>query len=151
MDDAEIILNAEGYELGKQEYRESEAPEGEIIDQSPGSGTEAEKGSRVDVVVSKGTDQIPVPNVIGKPYDEARQILTDAGFVVGEPSYVESDIYKKGAVMMQDPDGGKAKKGSVINLTVSKGEAVVTPDPGPGGEDPGDNPGGGEDNGEGDE
>ena len=53
--------------------------------------------------------------------------------------------------MMQDPDGGKAKKGSVINLTVSKGEAVVTPDPGPGGEDPGDNPGGGEDNGEGDE
>lgn len=125
---AEAALTAEGYVLGKVTTEESESQEGTVIGQSPGADEELEKGSRVDIVLSDGTDEVDVPSVVGRTYDEAREMLENAGFSVGQPSYEESDIYEKNKVIGQSVTG-KAKKGTVIYLTISKGAPEVTPDP----------------------
>lgn len=127
-DAAEAALEAEGYSLGKVTTEEDPAPEGTVIYQDPAEGTELEKGGRVNIVLSEGEKEIDVPLVEGRTYDEARQILESAGFSVGTPSYEESDTYEKNVVITQDIKG-KAKKGTVITLTLSKGKPEVTPPP----------------------
>ncbi|MGN0658606.1 MAG: Stk1 family PASTA domain-containing Ser/Thr kinase [Emergencia sp.] len=127
---AEQVLKASGYELGQVSYEESDQDEGEIIRQDPTGNAEEKQGSAVNVVVSKGTDKISVPSLLGKTYDQAREELEAAGFTVGKPSYQESDVYGKNLVMDQYPAAGeKAKKGSTVTLTVSMGSPQVTPDP----------------------
>lgn len=147
--DAEAALEAEGYSLGKVTSEESEYPEGTVIRQDPGADEELEKGGRVNIVLSEGTDEVDVPSVTGRTYDEAREILEKAGFSVGQPSYQESDTYDKNIVMMQSATG-KAKKGTVIYLTVSKGKPEVTPPDDPS-DEPDDPDDGGDGSGEGNE
>lgn len=126
VDEAEAILKAAGYQLGSVKYIESDEEEGTVIDQDPGEGTEMEKDGRVNIWVSEGTDEVDVPSVTGRNYDEAREILENAGFSVGQPTYEESDTYDKNVVILQSATG-KAKKGTVIYLTVSKGKPEITP------------------------
>ena len=47
------------------ELRDSDAPENEVVRQSPAGGTSAERGDEVTIVVSRGEQQTEVPNVTG--------------------------------------------------------------------------------------
>lgn len=142
-DSIRALLEASNYQLGSVTYQESDAEEGEIINQDPGAGTEAEEGTSVNVVVSKGTDKRTVPTLVGLSVDEAKQAIVDAGFTVGSISYAESTVYKQNIVMEQQYDAGeKLEEGTKINIVVSKGEPeVVTP---PEETDPGTGEGGGD-------
>jgi serine/threonine-protein kinase len=57
-------------------------PANQVIRLDPSPGTEVPRDSQVNVVVSKGPELIPVPDVTGKSVPEATQILQAAGFVV---------------------------------------------------------------------
>lgn len=128
-DNAETALAQFGLLLGKVSYEESDKPEGTIISQSPASGEEAEEGSYISVVVSKGGGAV-VPNVVGKTIADAKRDILKAGYDVGSIEYEESESYSKNCVIWQSPDGNtKASEGEEINLIVSKGA------PSPGGED----------------
>ncbi len=59
--------------------KESSAPVGEVIRQSPSAGSEVEPGSTVAIVVSAGKQEAKVPNVIGKLRSEAVEALRAAG------------------------------------------------------------------------
>lgn len=127
-ENVEAILQANNYNLGGVSYEESDAPEGQIINQDPGAGTEAEKGTIVNITVSKGTDKVAVPKLIGLTIDEARAEIEKAGFTFGNPSYEESTVYAKNIVMGANySEGEKVQKGATINLTISSGVAEVTP------------------------
>jgi len=130
-DIVENALKAEGYELGEVYEEESEAEVGVIIRQDPGSGSTAAKGTKVNIYISKGTDKVPVPPLIGLSIDDARAALEKAGLVMGSPNYEESSVYAKNIVIKSTPmEGEKVKKGTVIILTVSKGEPeTVVPEP----------------------
>ena len=146
------LLKASNYTLGSVSYEESDAEEGEIIRQDPGAGQEAEEGSAVNIVVSKGTDKKEVPTLVGLTVDEAKQAIVDAGFSVGTVSYAESTVYAKNIVMEQQYVAGeKLKEGAKINIVVSKGEPEVAPPDKPTEPDPGDDEepeeGGGEEEG----
>ena len=73
---------------------------------------------------------IQVPDVIGKPLEEARAILTEAGLQVDEQvDQKPSDEYEEGIVVDQSKQGIAVKEGSLIRLTVSSGpEPVQMPD-----------------------
>jgi eukaryotic-like serine/threonine-protein kinase len=85
----------------------------------PVEGSVVQKGTRVTLYVSSGPEQAPVPDVRGKPRDQAETILGDAGFRVTVTER-ESD-QKAGTVLDQTPaPGGKADKGSEVRLVVAK-------------------------------
>jgi len=69
-----------------------------------------------------------VPNVIGKPFDEAVAILAEANFTATVQE-VDSDA-PAGTVVAQSPGpGASVTAGSLVTLSVSTGEAPNTPVP----------------------
>lgn len=130
IDSVEEILAKYNLNLGKVRYEDSEEPEGTVISQSPESGTEAEEGSYISVVVSNGNkNECVVPNLTGKTIAEAKKLIKEAGFKVGSVDYEESNAYSKNYVMWQQYDPNTTlEKGSYIDIIVSKGQPAAPPD-----------------------
>ncbi|MBR5315394.1 MAG: Stk1 family PASTA domain-containing Ser/Thr kinase [Firmicutes bacterium] len=123
-------LEAQGYKLGTVKEEESDAEKGEIIRQDPGAGAEAEQGTTINIVVSKGTDKVRIPSLLGLTLDEAKETLKEHGFVIGSVTYEESTVYAKNIVMGQEyAEDDKVKKGTKVGVVVSKGEPEAVPEP----------------------
>jgi eukaryotic-like serine/threonine-protein kinase len=99
---------------------------GRVIDSSPAAGTSLERGSTVTLRVSRGAEQVAVPDVVGETEENARSALEGAGLRAGEVTEEESDE-EPGTVIEQSPAaGGKLARGSAVDLVVAK--AVEVPD-----------------------
>ncbi len=91
-----------------------------VISQYPAGNTEVDVGSVVNLTVSKGKEMIKVPTVAGSSVENAKQRLTDAGFVVNVV-YTETSSYSEGTVISSDPkEGTELPSGSTVTLTVAK-------------------------------
>ena len=124
IEDAQLKLEKLDLNLEVVEYEKSDKYEaGEIISQDPEAGDMVRKNTTVEVVVSKGSDEALVPNVIGKSEEEATGILDAAGYKVKVRE--ETSTATKGEVLNQDPSAGvKLKKGETVTITVSNGKGV---------------------------
>lgn len=98
---------------------------GEVLRQDPAPGTEVAYGTTIDLVVSEGPPPVDVPDVTGRPVEEAVRILTDAGFRV---STVQTySTAPRGQVVSTTPRRGvEAPYGSTVKVYVSRGRAPVT-------------------------
>jgi beta-lactam-binding protein with PASTA domain/predicted Ser/Thr protein kinase len=98
---------------------------GRVLEQDPEAGERVEEGSPVTIIVSRGPQPVPVPDVVGLTEEEAREELEDAGFEVGSVTPRESEE-EEGTVVDQSPPGGTdARPGSAVELVVSSGPATV--------------------------
>ena len=98
---------------------------GLLIDGSPASGSDVRKDSTVDLIVSKGIEQVALTNYQGKTSDEAQNELTSAGLIVSS-KYEYSDSVPIGTVISQTPnDVSSIAKGEKIILVVSKGPSKI--------------------------
>jgi serine/threonine-protein kinase len=89
-------------------------PQGQVMDQSPDADASTFKGTTVTLTVSKGVETFPVPDVIGKPRNEARDIVERAGFRV---SFADFPGRRGRTVVDQDPAGGeRRRKGTTVTL-----------------------------------
>ncbi|MFH1715084.1 MAG: PASTA domain-containing protein [Elusimicrobiota bacterium] len=101
---------------------ESKILPGIIIDQSPPAGSKVRQGKVIRVVISKGIEQVNVPEVLGKELRVAEIEIENSALFVGQESYEYSLYIDKDIVMDQDPNPGElVEKGYFINLIVSKG------------------------------
>lgn len=130
-EEAQIAIEQAGFKVGevKNVYDDSAEP-GTVVGQSPKGGEQAEKGSRINIDVSQGSEEIEVPDVMGMTLDEARKAITVAGFSVGETTKEYSDSVEEGKVMRQTPTSGTmAAQGSKVDLVISQGtDQVEVPD-----------------------
>jgi serine/threonine-protein kinase len=94
---------------------------GKIAAQTPAKDTTAKAGSTVTYQLSKGPEEVEVPNVIGWSQSSASDALREAGFTVVVNSE-ENDTVDVGVVFYQSVSG-TASKGSEIVLTVSSGSS----------------------------
>ena len=80
------VAAVEGQQLVVRRVDEFHAriPAGQVVGTRPQGGTQAPRGSTVDVVVSKGPDVVKVPAITGKTLDQATAALEAAGLAVGE-------------------------------------------------------------------
>lgn len=62
----------------KYEYSDT-VKEGYVISQSLPEQTTVAIGSEIELVISSGKESVDVPDVFGKSYAEAKQMLTDSG------------------------------------------------------------------------
>ena len=102
---------------------DSEVEANNVATQSPTADSTAKEGDTVTYHLSKGPEDIEVPDVVGKDRFTAEEELTAAGFKV-EIAYDSSDVYDEGYVFSQSATG-TAKKGSTITLYVSTGVAQL--------------------------
>jgi eukaryotic-like serine/threonine-protein kinase len=99
--------------------------QGEVFQQQPAAGRRIETGSAVTISVSRGVQQVEVPNVIGQSQDDAEAAIADAGLRVGDVGDEFSD-QPEGTVIGQSPDPGtEVDRGSAVSITVSAGPATV--------------------------
>ena len=122
VEDAKSTLTSLGI-LTDVTYEESDSvAEGVVISTDVSVGAQIDKGSKVTLKASAGTQGVEVPNVVDLTFDEANTQLVSKGFLVNKTeSY--SDTVEAGRVISQTPsEGNKAPKGSVITVTVSQGK-----------------------------
>ena len=123
--EAEALLANAGL-TGKATEENSDSVEaGSVIWQGTDPDTEVTKGSVVEYKVSKGSEKVNVPGVLGMSYSEASNELTNAGFTVVDGGKDYSDSYPAGQVMSQSVTGSAAK-GSKVTIVVSKGPETKT-------------------------
>lgn len=106
------------------EYKSDDNMEnGKVISSSPNAGAQVVEGTRIIIYVSKGTDKVSVPSLIGRSKEDAAAILSSAqlaGSLFGEQY---SDQYEEGQIIDQNPAAGtKVAKGTTVAYIVSKGK-----------------------------
>jgi eukaryotic-like serine/threonine-protein kinase len=124
---AQTALQQAGLVLGQQTPQASDTvPKDGIIAQNPTPGAQAPKGSSVDVTVSTGKDQTPVPQLVGlTSTDAARAALVANNLVLGTVAQVDSDQPVGAVVAQGTPSGTMVPVGTAVNISVSNGKVKV--------------------------
>ena len=95
-----------------------------VIRTDPAGGTPATKGSTVQVFVSTGKEQKPIPDVTGLSEDDGFAQLGQAGFAVRTVTEPSSSV-SNGKVTRTDPPAGTiAARGSTVRMFVSTRQPV---------------------------
>ncbi|WP_374983486.1 Stk1 family PASTA domain-containing Ser/Thr kinase [Streptomyces fradiae] len=98
---------------------------GSVVVSDPPAGTERSPDAAVALVVSRGAP-IEVPAAVGRPLEEARETLTDAGFAVRVAEERVHAPHPAGSVAAQSlAAGARAAEGDTVTLTLSKGPRMV--------------------------
>lgn len=122
LDSVKRTLKSLGLELGSvdEEYSDS-VPRGEVISQSPNANESVDKGSKVNVTISKGKEikniTLNIPDVSGKSVDEAKSILANAG--------VEANAVKGEAAKSEGEAGKVYSQSQKGTFTIKQGEKVT--------------------------
>ena len=96
-------------------------PQNQVISANVEVGTMVDPGTVITLTVSSGTEGVSVPAVTGVTYEEAKNTLEKAGFVVNK-SESSSATVTNNYVISQNPESGtKAPKGSAVTIVVSTG------------------------------
>jgi beta-lactam-binding protein with PASTA domain len=110
----------------REEHRPSlTAPKGTVAATRPAKGSLLKGNQVVTVVISTGRPKVQVPEVAGRPADEARAILGEARFQVRSEQVFDDNIPKGRAVGTEPGAGASATWGSTVVLKVSKGPDLV--------------------------
>ena len=126
LDKVEDILSKSNLSLGKVERKyDDKVDENKIISQSVNFGEEVEKGTKIDIVVSRGKEdkKVEVPDLMGKTEVEAIKILYDSGLAVGKTEK-KADNQKAGTVIWQSYGKGvKVDAETKIDIVISSGKS----------------------------
>ena len=117
-DEAEKILKEIGLVIGKVTYEESSTYEnGQIIRQTPKSPDKVTKGTKVDLVICRKSEETkttkPLPDTSGMTLDAAVKVLQDAGYQVGNINNLDSSKDKSQAKVTS-----QSQSGDTVDLNV---------------------------------
>lgn len=112
-----------------EHHKEYEA--GLVIDQNPQANSEVKKSSVVNVTISKGPEQLTLPNFFGRPTQVAIKSIDNLGLEY-EVEYKKTKNYPHDTVVSQDPAAGTpVSAGEKVMLIVAenkpKKETPTTP------------------------
>lgn len=111
-------LEKVGLEVQVGERRFSAEPQGEVLEQTPGSGTTAAKGDKVVLVVSAGTEEVVMPDVVGDSIAIAQSALEDKGLAVVVET-VASDQPSDTVLSTNPAAGAVVRSGDVVRVQVA--------------------------------
>lgn len=122
-EDAVDAARDNGWVLSLDEIRRDGTTAGQVLEVDPPAGSELEEGEILAVIVSKGEELIPVPNLVGHTQDDAEARLEAAGLTVGQITRRESETVPAGSVIevLLQPGQTEAEPGEAIDLLISEG------------------------------
>jgi len=122
LEEARLLIAQARLRLGSvlEDY-DDRIPKGVVVSQDPPAGSQVRRWSPVNLVVSKGPELMPVPNLVGLTLEEARGVLHRVGIALGRISYAPRDDVPPGIIAEQSPRAGtmmrKADRLSVLIAT----------------------------------
>jgi eukaryotic-like serine/threonine-protein kinase len=124
--DATKRLEKRGFKTTTRDEFSSAVPKGRAIATEPAAGTQLSTSQVVTVVISRGTNRVEVPSVVGLDDQAALAALQDAG-LAGVLVQRDSTL-AEGEVLSQSPGAGKlVARGSQVTIFASTG-AITVPD-----------------------
>lgn len=126
--EARSELQAAGFTIGTEtEVYNPDVEAGNVVSTDPAAGVQAAKGSSVNITISKGTEQVTVPDLRGRSADEAQRVLASYGLNGQQGDTVFSDDVEENRVAQQDIAAGTtAYKGDTITFHLSKGPETAS-------------------------
>jgi serine/threonine-protein kinase len=126
---AEKRLRDAGFRVTVREQFSDEVGKNRVIETSPPARTLYERDRAVQIVVSRGPEQIEVPDVVGLQRLAAETAIEERQLRAVEREE-ESDTAAPGEVLRQDPAAGtQVDKGSAVTLVIAIEPAeVAVPD-----------------------
>lgn len=119
-----------GFTVKRADEFNTLAAAGAVFDQTPRGG-EAEVGSDVTIRVSRGRDQVAVPQVISQSETAARERLTTAGFKV-EAAFEPYSGVDPGVVFAQEPLADVLiDRGATVKIKVRRDSTPAPAPPSP--------------------
>ncbi|WP_269961590.1 MULTISPECIES: Stk1 family PASTA domain-containing Ser/Thr kinase [Corynebacterium] len=113
-------------QLTPREFSDA-VPADHVLSTDPAAGTTVDVGARIAVTVSDGPAPSPVPDVSGLPIEDARAILSAAGFTPASGPAVFDPHQRAGRVSTTDPRPGQPlAHGKTVTLVAST--AIEVPD-----------------------
>jgi eukaryotic-like serine/threonine-protein kinase len=134
-EDAVALIQSEGFSVGRRTTeRSDEFERGRVISSQPEAGSEVEKDTPIDYVVSEGPATVLIPDVRNMDEQQARRALAQAcetpPCLDVSVEYRESDE-KEGEVIDDNPTspapGTRVDFGSTVVLRVSQGQPEPPP------------------------
>jgi serine/threonine-protein kinase len=121
------LIEKAGLVLGTvEQVPDDTAPEGQVISQDPPAGEDAAPETPVNLVVSTGLEEFPIPDdLIGRSEGDVGFILGNLGLEPVFETEFSSEILE-GFVVRTEPGGGATvKKGDQVTVFVSEGPEPV--------------------------
>jgi beta-lactam-binding protein with PASTA domain/serine/threonine protein kinase len=127
--EARSALQAAGFSVRSSEQYSDYIKAGVVISQDIPSGTMAEKGMTISIVVSRGPEkaqQSPVPDITWYSESTAKTTLISSGFLAGTVGTAYSDSFPIGTVISQSPSSGTMlDHGQKVSFVLSLGPQKV--------------------------
>lgn len=125
--DAENRLRNEGLKVKVSEDFSDKVESGNAIKTDPSKGTEVEKDSTVTLHVSKGPENLSLPDdLAGQSEAYVRSRLEELGLKAGRVETANNPTIQAGLVVGTHPNlGEQVKAGSTVNLVLSTGKVQV--------------------------
>ncbi len=121
------IRSAGFYSISLSYMYSDDVPKNRVISQDPAGGSKVNEGTNITLVISRGSDKVSVPYIIGITQKEGIEILQQYSLKLGTISREFSNTYPLGYIISQEPRyGTKVLYGSKVNITISLGKI---PDP----------------------
>lgn len=123
--DAERALEDAGFSVGAVTQQSSDAARGTVLSSEPAAGAKVPVGA-VALVLSSGPASVTLPNVVGRPYADARSALEQIGLLVSGSGLDSVSTAPAGTVVSQSPSAGRTvPSGTTIQLRLSAGIGIV--------------------------
>ena len=118
-------LKDAGFEVNVKDTYSDDVSAGFVARQSPGKGTQLDKGATVTIWVSRGPETVDLPSFRGWKAADVADWLEKYG-LRGAPKKGPSDAVDTGRVYRQDPAAGvEIARGETVTYWVSSGEPQV--------------------------
>ncbi len=115
-----LAIENAGFDVGEVTQRQTDEPPGEVIESRPGAGEKIAIPATIDLVVSAGPSNVSLPNLVGRPYAEARRMIEQLGLRVGTVTIDSLSMQLADHVSAQSPEAGETvASGARVSLSVA--------------------------------
>lgn len=116
------LIEAAGLTVARVDTGPAPADRGVVVSSSPTAGRSLNPGSGVGLFVSVGTATIRIPDLTGLTVDEARELLEEAGLVLGTTRRRTTGSHEPDLIFDQAPaEGTLSAPGAAVTVTVARG------------------------------
>ena len=128
LNQATATIEDAGFAVGAIDYAYSDTVAADtVMSQSPRAGATQSAGTKINLTVSQGIEQVEVPDLTNMNANDARAALQKAGLKYEAGAAEYSSTVKENRVVRQNPVAGeKATKGSTVTYYLSAGEEKVS-------------------------